>query len=429
MSGQRMQSRRSKVLLQILLCVIVLGCAALITYYLILSRKAPPVVPQKDLDPLVAVQTARVEDVPVSVRGLGTVMPKVQIEVVPEVSGKVIWIHPDLVDGGFFQAHEVLVSIDPSDYDLAVERAKAAVERAKVALDLEQAEGAVARAEWEAMNPEAEPPSPLVLRIPQIRRAEAELEAAYADLKKAQLSLERTKVSVPFNGRVLSERVDLGQYLATGQPVATVYGTDAAEIHVPLEDNELRWFDLPSMPETGSPVVQGNPGNKENRGVPAKVITRFAGGSHQWEGRAVRTAGQIDPRSRMVFVVVQVDQPFADRAGRLPLVPGMFVEVQIQGRVLNGVIPVPRSALREGQTVWVVKENRLHIQPVTVERMDRETAYVSLGLEEGDRVVTSALDTVTQGMRVQVREPGTEGVPKSEPGETAPMLEGKGGGR
>jgi RND family efflux transporter MFP subunit len=226
-----------------------------------------------------------------------------------------------------------------------------------------------------------------VVREPQVRQAEAELEAARADLTAAELDLERTRVSLPFDGMVVSESVDPGLYVSPGRAVATVYGTRAVEIRVPLEDRELAWFEVP-----------------QGRGVDAPradVSATFAGARHVWKGRVVRLEGQVDPRSRMVHVVVEVTRPFERREGRPPLLPGTFVEVSIHGKTLADVIPVPRHALHDDQSVWVVEDGLLRIRQVEVVRSDFEWVYVSSGLDSGARVVVSALDAVTDGMAVR----------------------------
>ncbi len=387
-----------KPLLQLFLCLAILAVGALAAWKLILARDEPAIEKKPDLGPLVTVHTVEAKDVDVEVRGFGTVEPKLQVDLVPEVSGKIISIHPSLVDGGFFLKDEILAEVDPTDYKLALDRASAAVERARVALDLEKAEAEVARVEWESMNPDTEPPSPLVLRIPQIRRAEADLKAAEAEVRNAEIDLRRTQISLPFNGRILSERVDIGQLVSKGQAIATAYGTDVVEVRIPLEDGELKWFELPL---TSGKISPAN-GNPDRLGAPARVVSAFAGGVHQWQGQAVRTAGRVDPKSRMVTVVVEVKQPFDLANGRPPLVPGMFVEVFIQGRTMPQVFPVPRYALREGNVLWIARDGRLVFQPVqSVERMDRKFAYLSDDLENGAQVVISSMDTVTNGMQIR----------------------------
>ena len=363
--------------------------------------------------PLVGVTEVYAAAIPMTIGGHGTVRPRVQIDVVPQVGGRVVHVHPSLVAGGFLEAGEPLIQIEPTDYELAVQQARArlvsaqtsvtgagaAIEQARTSLMMERAEADVAQAEWNEMHG-AEPIPPLVARQPQIRQAqamvasaEAQREAAAANvlsaetaLAEATLNLNRTRISLPFDARVLKENVDLSQTVVAGQPIATVYGVDAVEITVPIKDGELAWFDLPINGQADGPAAQ--------------VIATFAGGRHTWPGRVTRMGGQVDPQSRLVPVVIEVEHPF--RPGRPPLTPGMFVDVAITGRTVSNTIAVPRIAIRHAREVWVVRDGKLDIVPVEIIRADRETAYLTSGLSDGDQVVVSLLDTVTQGMTVRI---------------------------
>jgi RND family efflux transporter MFP subunit len=267
-------------------------------------------------------------------------------------------------------------------------------------LEQQRAEAEVARQEWDALHPGEPPPSGLVVREPQVRQAEAELAAAEADLDVARLNLERTRISVPFDGVVVSERVDIGQYIVAGQSIARVYGTDAVEVRLPLESRELEWFSVP--------------GATASKGPPAVVMASFAGTTHTWQGRVTRMEAEVDPNSRMVNVVVEVREPFDRSGARPPLMPGTFVDVQISGRTVKGLTPVPRYAVHEGNLVWVAENGVLRIREVEIARSDREVAYVIDGLAQGDRVVLTALDAVTDGMKIRTAD--SEEVEESDEG-------------
>lgn len=384
----------TKIILPIL--VLLLGAGA--TAALISSRKEPERVERPALGPLVEIRRVEAETVVVQVTGQGEVRPRVAVELSPQVSGRLVAVHPSLVTGGRFRAGEVLLEIDPRDYELAVDRAHAAVAGAETVLAREQAEGAAAGDEWRGVHGDEAPPE-LLVRGPQIREAEARLAAARADLAGAELALERTRISLPWNGLVIDENVDVGQMVTTGQRLATVYGTDEAEVRVPLDDRELAWFELPAPPGSGKGA---------RRGPAVEVSAEFAGARHTWEGRVDRIEGQVDPRSRMVGVVVVVEDPFSRRNERPPLLPGTFVDVAIEGTRLDSVVVLPRLALRGGDTVWVVDGQRLEVRDVRVLRRERERIYVGSGLEPGESVVTSSLDAVTDGMTVRSRPEAEE---------------------
>ena len=407
---------------KILLPVLVLLVAAGGTAALIASREAPPRVERKSLGPLVETLDASPSDVPLTVSGHGEVSARIQVELLPEVPGKVTWVNSSLRSGGRFDAGETLLRIDDRDYKLAVERAQAAVARAETGLQREQAEAQAATAEWRAMNGDETPPE-LLVRGPQIRQAEAELAAAQADLSAAELSLERTRLSLPFDGIVVSENVSPGQFVSQGRAVASAYGTEAVEIRVPLANAELAWFDI----------------GAEAGGTPAEVKSEVAGRNWTWLGVVERLEGQVDPKSRMVHVVVRVDRPFdapaqLERAelaststdsdlqpdpntrSRPPLLPGTFVDVAISGHTLLDVVELPRYALREGGVVWAAQAWNaegsgddaeagpvLRLREVEVVRADRTSAFVR-GLQPGDRVIVSSLDAPVDGMAVRLAD-------------------------
>lgn len=330
---------------------------------------------------------------PVVIRGEGTVAPLREVNLVPQVGGEVVHVSPSLVDGGAFRSGELLVRIDPEDYRLAVTLARAKVEDAQSKLETLQAESAAALEEWRFHRRDkgagGEPP-PLLVKEPQLQAAKAQLAAQRAELRRAELSLERTEIHAPFNGRVSRESVDKGQVVTAGQSLAELYGTDAAEVVVPLQPEDLAWFDIPGFT------------NGEGPGAEALVRARVAGEERSWQGRVLRSEGRLDEKTRMLGVVVGVDDPYGTRP---PLAVGLFVRVEILGASLAGAVRVPRAAVRQGDVAWVVEEGRLRFRPVTVARTQGDEALVTAGLEEGDLVAVSRLDEATDDMAVRaVRE-------------------------
>jgi RND family efflux transporter MFP subunit len=371
--------------------IIIIVAAAAVAYQLATSGKSPERSERSYPGPLVDAITVGLSNHEAQVSGHGTVRARIAVQLVPQVAGKVVETHPGLVAGGYFDAGEPLVVIEPADYELAVQRAQAAVARAEVNLQIQEAEAEVAQREWQRLHPGETPPSPLVVRQPQVDQARAEFESSRADLAAARLNLERTRISLPFRGRVLSETVDIGQFVVAGQAVASVYGTDTMEIPVPLEDSELAWFDIPD-------------GNGQSHRADVRVEADYAGDDHTWFGQVVRTEGQVDPTTRMVPVVIEVTEPLSDHERPVTLVPGMFVEVVIAGRALEGVAVVPRHAVHEGDKVWVVEEGKLRIRQVEVTHFEDDNAFIGKGLSDGSQVVVSQLDVVTDGMKVRIAE-------------------------
>ena len=376
-----------KSVIQVALVIAILIGGVAIFKKLASMKKPPAKKDRATVAPLLNACTAEAENAQMFVEGFGTVAARVRVELASEVSGRIVAVDDSFVNGGFFQADQTLAAIDSRDYELAVQNAEAAVAQARVSLDKETAESQVAKQEWLQLNSAGEPASPLALRQPQIAQAKAGLKAAEAQLARAKINLQRTQISLPFNGRVVSISANVGQFVNIGQQIGVVYGTDIVEISVPVEDSQLEWIDVPG-PDSGD-------------GAAAEILADFAGSKHSWQGAVIRTGGNIDPASRMVDVIVEVKEPFNISNGRPPLTPGMFVMVQIKGKVLQDVIRLPRHAVHDGGSVWLEHDGRLSVQKVNIARCQSDHAYITGGIKDGDTVITSPLDTVTDGMLIR----------------------------
>ena len=386
-------SRSSTRILKTLLPVFVLGLAGLGAYTMYLNR--PPVETQPPViaAPSVRVQPVTFETVTLTVTSQGTVRPRTSSQLVPEISGPIIEVAPSFAVGGFFEAGDVLLKIDPYDYQQAVITGRSQLAQAELRLAQEQAEAEVARQEWEELGRGA--PSALTLREPQVADAEAAIAAAQSALDRAIRDLERADIRAPYAGRVQSKDVDIGQFVNKGNAVGSVYAIDSAEIRLPLPDEELAYVDVPMSYR----------GTQQQTGPSVTLSADFAGRRHSWKGRIVRTESEIDAVSRMVHVVAEVNDPYAlgDDPNRPPLAAGMFVEAQIAGRTVKDVVALPWAALRgRDQVLLVDGDGRLRFRQVSVLRSTRDRVLISAGLLEGERVCVSALDTVTDGMAVQV---------------------------
>ncbi len=383
-----------KRLAKYLLPFLILAAAGLVSYVIYVSKPAPETRRPDFVPPLVRVKEVVLEDVLLIVRSQGTVAPRTESQLVPEVSGRVQRVSDAFVVGGFFEEGEELLAIDPYDYRQAVIQARSQVAKSRLRLEREEAEAEVALREWEDLG--RGDASPLTLREPQVADAMAALEAAESGLEQAQRNLDRTVVRASYAGRVREKHVDIGQYVSRGTPLATLYSVEVAEVRLPLPDRELAFLDLPL-------------GYRGERGVPGpEVVLRaeFAGTTHEWKGRVVRTEGEIDPRSRMVHVVAQVKNPYGreGHSDRPPLAVGMFVQAEILGHSVEGVAVVPREALHGEDTVWVVdSEGRLRFREVTVMRVESDRVVISDGLQAGENVCLSSMEAVTDGMRVRIR--------------------------
>jgi len=385
-------------IIHFLVMVVVIGLG--VAGFLALTASKPQLKRTKPPVPVPMVRVTKIETGPkaITIRGEGTVRPLREIELVPQVGGKIVYVSPVMVDGGEFRAGDTLLRIDPLDYKLAVTLARARVKDAESRLRVAEEEAASAIDEWRLIyqnseDVDEEPPA-LVAKEPQLAAARARLAADRADLQKAKLNLMRTELKAPFDGRVSEESVDIGQYVTAGRKVASLFSTRAAEIVIPFDDESLYWFDVPGF----------TPGNGDGSSV--RVIARIAGRDLTWSGKIMRAEGKLDERTRMVNVVVRVDKPYATKP---PLVAGLFVTVEIKGHTLENAAVIPRSALRENSLVWVVDDSgQLMFRKVAVARLGTNQAILRSGLEDGDLVVTSGLKAVTDGMQVRISQPNEE---------------------
>jgi RND family efflux transporter MFP subunit len=336
---------------------------------------------------LVTLHQVTADLTPVTVTGWGTVTPKRSVSLVPQVSGRVTAASPDLQAGAFVAAGEVLVEIEDTDYRLAVRQASAQVAQAEVALATAQEEAHVASQEWErtladagqgSSLPAAEPSS-LVFREPQLRQAEASLDAARAALAQAELNLSRCRITAPFDARVISESADPGNHVMAGSVLGRLDDVSVAEVTVGVPDHDLAWIDT-----DGGPVT---------------VRGQFAGREETWPGRAVRLGGAIDQASRTVPVVVEVADPYGRASDHPPLLAGQFVAVEFTSDPPAGSVTIPRRGLRPGDLVWILDDDdALRIREVTVLHRGAERVVLGDGLEAGDRLITSNLQYVVEGM-------------------------------
>jgi len=347
--------------------------------------------------PRVNVKAADVGPTRVRITGEGTVSPLREIDLVPQVGGRVVFMSPALVDGGMFSKGDVLFRIEPVDYELAVKAARARVKDLESRLMLTEEEAEAAREEWEIQNGDRNEtaPPPLVAKEPQLAAANAALAGAKADLDKARLNLERTNIRAPFDGRISSKSVDLGQFVGAGQRLGTLFSVEAAEISVPLEDVDLRWIDVPGF-------TTHNACESKTR-----VIADIAGETVIREAMLMRTEGRLDARTRMVNVIVRVERPYDKMP---PLAVGLFVRVEIEGVTLQNAIWLPRGSIRQGDIVYIVDdESRIRFRQVEIARYDRDEVLILSGLESGDLIVTSPMKIVTEGMKVKHGKPGSSG--------------------
>ena len=374
-----------KALLPLAILVAGVGLAALI----IATGPELEQVPPPANAPLVRTWVAATESVQMSSITHGSVLPRTESDLVPEVSGRVNAMSPALVSGGFFKKGDLLLEIDPLDYEVALEQARAVL--ASSSSEVTNARKAHAR-QLDLAKKQSTSESQRDDALNRMQFAEAAEREARARLSRAERDLERTRMLAPFEGRVRSERVDIGQFVTRGASIASLYSTDFAEVRLPIHDEELAFLELPlgGMDPAETPL-------------PTAILrARFAGKEHQWEGKIVRTEGELDPQTRMITVVAQVEAPYKTRDDRPPLAVGLFVEAEIIGRVAEDIYIVPRSALQANKQVYIIDaDNKLVFRDVEILRIVDENVYIGAGLSSGEVVCISTLSSAIEGMAVR----------------------------
>ena len=374
--------------------IIIILLGIVIMAALIKSRPEPKKEVKTDPGALVQLLDVKKETVRIEVKGTGTVTATEEVTINPQVSGQIVRVSPQLAVGGFFRADDILFEIEDTDYLLAIDRSKAARAKAEYDLATIESQARIARAEWERLNQNIQDqPNPLVLFEPQLKNAKSALASADASVKQAELNLERTKIRAPFNCRIRSENIDLGQYVRSGSTVAVLAGTDSSEILVPMTRDDLQWLTIPRHGE-------------KDIGSPAVVSFNIGGKSYEWQGHVIRSTGEVDPKTRMMKLVVLINDPYGLENGsdvlKPPLAQGTFVEVRFAGRELENIIVIPRTALRDNSSVWVMdNENKLIIRKIVQLRIEHDQVIISDGIAEGDRVILTNISGAADGMKLR----------------------------
>jgi len=390
--SQRSEQRRQRLRWQ--LPVLVIGFAGVVVAAIFANRPEPTLVAREVIAPPVRVRVAAPQTVTLSVTTQGSVAPRTETDLVAEVTGRVVWVSPKLVAGGFFAEGEELLRFDGRDHKIAAQRAEAQVKRQRSEARLAAADadrrralfeqGAVSDADLEQMESRREV-------------ADAALADARASLAKAQLDLERTTIRAPYDGRVRERVADVGQFVAPGAVLARVHATDYAEVRLPVPTEDLAHLDVPLSFGHETALAESD----------ARTVTLradYAGQRYTWPAVLARTEGEIDERTRMLHVVARVDDPYRLAAGATgpPLAAGLFVSAEIQGRVLEDAYVLPGAALRDNDQVLVLDaEDRVRFRDVEVVRRGRDEVTLGAGLEPDDRVVISPMAAVTDGMAVR----------------------------
>jgi RND family efflux transporter MFP subunit len=398
--------------------LIILSVIVVIALVTIAKSKRPERKDTSGLAVVVETIPAKKTSLNLTVYSQGSVEPRTETTLVAEVPGQIVSVSSNFIAGGFFRRGEVLLQIDPSDYETGLLRAQATLASRQAQYADQKARSDQALKDWTNLGREGEP-SDLVLRKPQLAEALAGVQAAQAELKEAERNLQRTRIRVPYDGLVRSKLVDVGQYVGPGTPLGVTFAVDTAEIRLPLSSADLAFLDLPSATRL----------DRAHR-VPVMLTAETGGSEGQWEAEIVRTEGVVDQSSRVVYAVAEVIDPYGvlGQSEQAELKVGSFVRAEIQGLRAENVVVLPRSVLRPEDTVLVANSERLlEVRPVTVLRAEPRRVYISDGIEEGERVITTSMDAPIPGTRLSVNgeEPAVPVAGDTEPG-ASPATAGDG---
>jgi RND family efflux transporter MFP subunit len=368
-----------------IICLLIITLAVAGAIHLKNSRRKPKKRKSPDKAIYVETLTAKQSDLPLKIKTSGTVAPSLELNVKSRVSGEIVMLHPDLIEGGIIEKGTEIVSIDPDDYKLSIIQAQREVAQAKYALQLEQGHQDIARQEWSLIKNKKEKTSradhALILRKPHLAKAVADLAAAEASLKQSELMLERTRVITPFNAFVRKKNIEKGSQISTQDVLVELVGIDTYWIRVSLPLDRLQYLKIPT--------------DRSENGSQAIITYR---NQYTVNGRVIKCLGELEKKGHMAQLIVEVDQPTKLSP---PLLIGEYVSICLIGKKLNHACRIPRTALRNNEWVWLVSpDNTLNVQKVTVGFRDTQDVMVTSGINNGDQVIMSEIGAPVQGIKL-----------------------------
>ncbi|MDE1460845.1 efflux RND transporter periplasmic adaptor subunit [Spartinivicinus poritis] len=383
--------------LKVLTPIGILTGALILNWQLSNTEQAPKSAAKPTAKLPVETQSVNPTQIQFTITSQGAVQPRTETTLVSQVSGKVIAIAPAFVSGGTFKAGDTLLKIDPLDYQVAVEQAKAQLAQAKAKLIEEQGKATTAKKDWLREGRHLKQASDLVLRKPYIIEAQAAVKAAQADLTKAKHYLTQTTIHAPYDGMVKTKQVDVGQFVSASNPLGVIFATDYAEVRLPIKRSDLAFLQLPAF------------GHSQDTGPAVTLSVWNAPSPATWQARITRQEGVIDEKTRMHYLVARIADPYglqknSETSKQTPLHLGTFVKAAITGVTMNNLTPIPRHLLRKNQQLLVVdKDNTLQLRKVTVVREGETLAYLQTGLKTGDQLCLTAIPSPINGAAVVVQ--------------------------
>lgn len=400
------------IIIRLAIAAAVVALSVVYYFYLVGSPPETPQRPAERTYPVAEATVLTASDYQVKLPSQGIVQPRVETQLTAEVSGKVSAIADGFLSGAAFEKGETLIELDSRDYQTAEQRAQAALTRMQTALQLAEAQTEKAREDWARLGLGGEP-NDLALRLPQLKQAQADVQAAEADLAEARLNVTRCKIVAPYDGRVVQKHVDVGQVVNPGVVLGQIYSSEIFEVRLPLRNDQLAFLGFNDRP-ADSP--------------PAALLKGERGPDDHWAATIERTDAAVDPRSRQLFVIAAIDT--AATPDSPPLPSGTFVEAQIEGKLLSNVFVIPRKAIRDGNSVMEITEGKtirfVQFEPIFEGDPEFVVASAEGELKEGTRISITPLPFVGEGDQVSIKgENVPPGRPGGGPGDTRPPLAGK----
>ena len=408
----RLLAPAARIGIRLLAPVVIVGIGWLLFNTFSVEKPKPPrPQPEPRINKTRVIELNR-EDFPTIVRTQGVVRPHNEATVTSQVSGKVKTVSEKLHDGSFFSAGDVLLTLDEEDFEDAVTAAEANLARAKTSLSQEQARANQARRNWEDLGYEEEP-NELVLRLPQLREAEANVDAAQSSLERAERDLKRTSVVAAFDGRVLERTVAVGQSITPGTSLATVFNTDVVEVRLPVTLADLKFINLPESTDQDP--------------IEVKLIDQEFG--YEWKAEVTGTEGALNPESRELFAIAMVKDPFSREVKegdkkRPPLRIGQSVLAEINGRVLKDVMVIPRYTVRRLKQISLVSEE-MTLDHREIEPIWSNEEYLVIKdpeIPDGSKLATTKLVYGPRASKIEIIEDPIE--PPAETETASPNSEG-----
>lgn len=391
-------SAKSK-FIKIGLPILIIFLSVVAAKIMIAGRKAPAKIARVEGGALVEIMVAEKTDRVIKINSTGIVRPSQEVTIIPQVNGRVVAISEKLVSGGFFKKGEVLFEIETVDYELAQEKALATLAKREFELSSVESRAKIARLEWDRLKKgQKTQQNSLALYEPQLKDAQANLASARASLRQAEINLERTKIKAPFNCVIRSENLDQGQYVKSGSAVMVLAGTDAAEVVVPVSLDDLYWLEIPGP-------------NHQSKGASADIVLQTGSSSFFWRGNIDRMLAEVDSQGRMARMAISIKDPYllkkTGEEGQPALVIGSFVDVSFKGKMMKGVFALPRQALRDNNTIWIMgDDNLLKVNTVETVRLERREVFIDKGIEIGDQVILTNLTGAANGMKLRSASTG-----------------------